>query len=66
MEKIDGTERGFVVSCVFPNNGDIPIVVVGERVDGVMQIVNAFQGEEAKEIFKKLTTRKENKSDVPQ
>ena len=61
MDRIDGTERGFVVSCVFPSNGDIPIVVVGERVDGVMQIVNAFQGEEAKEIFNRLTTRKDGK-----
>lgn len=61
MDKIDGIERGLIVSCCFPSNGDIPVVVVGERVDGVMQIVNAFQGEEAKEIFNKLITRKDCK-----
>ena len=52
-------ERCLLVSCVFPNNGDIPVVVVGEKVDGLMKIINAFQGDEAKEIFNKLITRKD-------
>ena len=66
MYKIDGIERGLIVSCCFPSNGDVPVVVVGERVDGVMQIVNAFQGDEAKEIFNKLITRKENNPNASQ
>lgn len=65
-EIIKSTERCLLVCMTLPSNGDIPVVVVGERVDGVMQIVNAFQGEEAKEIFNKLITRKETNSNVSQ
>ena len=60
---IESTERCLLVCITLPTNGDIPVVVVGERVDGVMQIVNAFQGDEAKEIFDRLVTKKEGTTD---
>ena len=39
--------------------GDKCIVIVGKRRDnGEMQIVNAFEGNEAKDLWSKLTIRK--------
>ena len=45
-----------LVSFVFEN--DVPIVLVGNRsktVPGDVDIINAFQGQDAIDIFKKLT-----------
>ena len=40
---------------------DNAVLIVGrQKVRGVADIINAFQGEEAKELYEKLTTRKEN------
>ena len=39
---------------------DIPVLTVGRRTfNGTVDIINAFQGEEAMELYKKLTTKKE-------
>lgn len=43
------------------NNG---ILLVGrQRIGKPVEIINAFQGEEAKELWKKLTVKEENKHD---
>lgn len=54
--KITGS---FLVSFVFNDNGDVPILLVGRKNKGeAVEIVNAFQGEEAASIYKMLTTVK--------
>lgn len=53
-------ERSFVVSFSF-NMGDPSksVCLVGEkRMNQSMEIVNAFQGSDADDIFRKLTTKK--------
>ena len=53
--KITGS---FLVSFDF-NNKDVPILLVGRKKKGdAVEIVNAFQGEEAVRIYKILTTVK--------
>ena len=53
-------ERSFIVSFSF--NDDDPsksVCIVGERgMNQVAQIINAFQGSDADDIFRKLTTKK--------
>ena len=55
-------ERSFIVSFSF--NVDDPsksVCVVGERqMNQSMEIINAFQGFDADDIFRKLTTKKAN------
>lgn len=55
-------ERSFVVSFSF--NMDDPsksVCVVGEkRMNQSMEIVNAFQGSDADDMFRKLTTKKDS------
>ena len=58
MSKMHGA---YVVSWDFSNGKDVGILLVGEQKDGKMDIVNAFQGEEAEAIYKKLSTVKEAK-----
>ena len=41
------------------DNGDIPVLIVGKkRPNESIEIINAFQGEEAEELYKKLITKK--------
>ena len=41
------------------NNGDYPVLIVGrKRPNESIEIVNAFQGEEAIELYKKLVGNK--------
>lgn len=49
--------ESFLVCADFSN--DIPVLVVGTKVKNGINIINAFQGEEAEELYKKLTTKKE-------
>lgn len=49
----------FIVSWDFSHDEDKAVLIVGKQVKaGNVEIVNAFQGDEAKEIYKKLTTKK--------
>ena len=34
------------------------VLIVGEKTDGTMNIVNAFQDQEARDIYERLSTRK--------
>nr|DAO11771.1 MAG TPA: hypothetical protein [Caudoviricetes sp.] len=52
-------EKCVLVSYVNGENGDNPILIVGEqKKQGDITILNAIQGSEATEIFKKLTIPK--------
>ena len=49
-----------LVSVDFANNGDTGVLIVGrKRMNQSVEIINAFQGEEAKELYKTLTTKKD-------
>ncbi len=43
-----------IVSWDFSNGRDIGVLLVGKQVNGKVEIVNAFQGKEAVEIYEKL------------
>lgn len=48
-----------LVGVDFSDNGDIGVLIVGrKRPNQSVEIVNAFQGEEAAELYKRLTERK--------
>ena len=53
-------ERSFVVSFSFNmDDPDKSVCLVGEkRMNQTMEIVNAFQGSDVDDIFRKLTTKK--------
>lgn len=45
------------------NKHDVPYIVVGRKnARGVLDVLNMFEGDEAIELYKKLTTRKEENS----
>ena len=57
MNKSNGA---YIVSWDFSRGDGKGVLIVGEQTKGMMNIVNAFAGEEAHEIYKKLSTVKEN------
>ena len=53
-----------LISIDFKENKDDSIMIVGRKPVGKpVDIVNAFQGEEAIELWNKLVTKKENKNE---
>lgn len=49
-----------IVSWDLSHGKDVGVLLVGKQVDGRVEIVNAFQGEEAYELYRKLTVQKKN------
>lgn len=48
-----------IVSWDFSHGKDYDILLVGQKAPGKgVDVINAFQGEEAFEIYEKLTTKK--------
>ncbi len=47
-----------LVSVDFTNGKDVGILLVGRQKEGKVNIINAFQGQEAIDIYKKLITVK--------
>lgn len=61
MEKVNDT---FIVSFSFSDpEAKKGVAVIGKRVKGVATIVNAFEGEEAWDLYQKLITKKEASKD---
>lgn len=54
------TNGAFVVSWDFSREEDKDLVIVGERKNGVMEVVNAFQGKNARYIYERLSKKEEN------
>lgn len=52
------TNGAYIVSWDFSHGKDVDVLIVGEQKNGAMNIVNAFQGQEARDIYKKLSTVK--------
>ena len=49
-----------LVSVDFTHGEDVGVMIVGRKKTKVdVEIINAFQGEEALELYKKLITKKE-------
>lgn len=47
-----------LVGYTAANSNDIPVLVVGKKdKDGLIDVVNAFAGDQAAELYKNLTTR---------
>lgn len=45
-------------------NGDNTVLIVGRKTPGrVCEILNAFEGKEAEELYEKLLGKKENKEE---
>lgn len=51
--------ESFLVCADFSN--DIPVLVVGTKVENGINIINTFQGEEAEELYHKLIDKKGEK-----
>ena len=50
----------FIVSFYFSKGNDGDVLIVGnQKKRGNVEIVNAFQGKDAMDIYKLLTTKKE-------
>lgn len=47
-----------IISWDFSNGKDVGVLIVGRQQNGKVEIVNAFQGQEAEELYLKLTTPK--------
>ena len=55
------TTSSIIVSYDVSENGDEPILLVGKKnPNKPIKIINAFQGKEAKDLWKKLTERSKN------
>ena len=50
-----------IVSWAFTRGRDVGVLIVGRQTKGNVEIVNAFQGDEAFDIYEKLTNVKEKK-----
>lgn len=51
-----------IVSWDFAHGKDVGVLIVGRREKGKMEIINAYQGEEAKELYRKLVYSKSQKT----
>lgn len=45
-----------IVSWDFSHGKDVGVLIVGEQKNGQVDIINAFEGKEAIDLYKKLTT----------
>lgn len=50
----------FIVSWDFTHGADKAILLVGNQTNGNMEVVNAFSGQEAIDIYEKLSKAKES------
>lgn len=57
MKKLNDNES-LLVGVDFTRGEDAGILIVGRQTAGVVNIVNAFQGQEAADIYRKLITVK--------
>jgi len=52
--------KGFIFSVALDDDGT-GVLVVGEQIDGKTEVINAFEGKEAWDLFNKLTIKEEEK-----
>lgn len=51
-----------LVSVEFTRGEDVGVLVVGRQTPGIVSIVNVFKGQEADDIYCKLTTAKKGEN----
>ena len=56
---MDKKSDSFIVSVSFEHDFDSGVLLVGKQNNGQVEIVNAFQGKEAWDLYQKLVTKKE-------
>lgn len=53
------TEDTLLVAISYSGGKDVGVLIVGRKKEGgVVDIINAFQGEEGVELYKKLVTKR--------
>lgn len=53
-----------IVGYDFTKGVDASVLIVGQRnSEGIVDIINAFSGEEAEALYKKLTEKRKEESD---
>mgnify|MGYP003292160981 CR=1 FL=1 len=52
------TSGAVIVSWDFSHGKDTMVLIVGKQTRGKVEVINAFQGKEARDIYEKLTTKK--------
>ena len=63
--KVNKKTGNLIIGYNFSNGEDNGVLIVGTRIKGQnTDIINAFQGKEAKEIFEKLIAVKKERSDA--
>lgn len=55
---MSSTNGSYIVAWDFSNGKDNDVLIVGQQKNDTMNIVNAFQGQEARDIYNKLSTVK--------
>ena len=55
---MNSTNGSYIVAWDFSNDADVDVLIVGQQKNDTMNIVNAFQGQEARDIYNKLSTVK--------
>lgn len=51
--------NSILVSVDFSNNNDTGVLIVGrKRMNQSVEIINAFQGDDARELYERLVTKK--------
>lgn len=48
--------ESLIIGVDFSENGDTGVLIVGRQTNGKVDVINAFQGTDAKELYDKLTT----------
>lgn len=51
-----------IVSWDFSHGKDVGVLIVGHQKNGQVEVINAYQGEEAHELYERLITQKKTKS----
>ena len=59
---MNNTHGTFIVSWDFTHGADKAILLVGSQASGKMEVVNTFSGQEAIDIYEKLSNVKEAKN----
>ena len=52
------TTGSYIISWDFSHGEDVGVLIVGKRENGTVSIVNAFQGQDAIDIYNMLSTTK--------
>lgn len=58
-EKFKGIHRTVIV-CFDHANGNIPVLIVGEKKNNELSVVAAYKGQEALDLYSSLTAKEES------